>query len=426
MSEISCSNNRLSLSKKGTRHACFRKGIGVGINQPIESSYRDKYEPLDKRKIYCGKSAKLPSGYSIMGNLPMCLQKGVGVGKTIKAKRLESRSRARKRMKSRVRKSVRKTRRRVKTPSRRRVVRKTRRRIKSPSRSKTYSKQSRMDQYLTSSGRGLNPNAAEFNPDGGVELSSISDKRIYNITVRDLAGRIIARNSYPSSMSINELRENIVDNNSSNISDYVVRNGVLIYDGREISNPQRTLSNWANRYGFGTELEFVLSPSRWEIATQLINNFIQENLGQFRTNAMNEFRINRTVRVMPRWQAFCNYMFFLVTTQDGGIVAQWNFPGDHDDLPLFADSIANFLGTSLEELRGEGGLSEDALYHTRRMYQKFVQRLCKHSRYRNMIASNLTTNMRYIVPEHMVEGMPEGALQMVMWWNRGLGQGYWP
>jgi len=38
------------------------------------------YEPIDDRRMYCGKQHRLPRGYDYMGNLAQCLQKGVGVG----------------------------------------------------------------------------------------------------------------------------------------------------------------------------------------------------------------------------------------------------------------------------------------------------------------------------------------------------------
>ena len=111
MSRISCSNNKY-IGNKGTRYDCFRKGVGIGLNQPLDKSYRNRYSPRDKRKLYCGKARRLPQKYDIMGNLPMCLQKGVGVGKTMKARRRSSVKKSR--MSTSVVRRV---------PSRRRVVR---------------------------------------------------------------------------------------------------------------------------------------------------------------------------------------------------------------------------------------------------------------------------------------------------------------
>ena len=84
-----CGNNREKLRGKrmGTRYECFKKGIGVGLNLPYDPDYDMKYEPIDNIRIYCGKENILPIDYNVMGNPRTCLQKGVGVGKSIKAKK---------------------------------------------------------------------------------------------------------------------------------------------------------------------------------------------------------------------------------------------------------------------------------------------------------------------------------------------------
>ena len=114
MNDIYCGNNSLSkelTSKKkrrGSRFECFRKGVGLGLAQPLDKSYLSKYKAIDKRKMYCGKARSLPDGYSIMGSSSMCLQHGVGIGKKLKAKRSKSRRKSRrksKRRKSKRRKS---------------------------------------------------------------------------------------------------------------------------------------------------------------------------------------------------------------------------------------------------------------------------------------------------------------------------------
>ena len=69
----------------GTRYSCLRKGIGRGLNEPKDPAYAGKYDPIDKRKIYCGNQSTLPDKYDSMGNLPQCLQKGIGIGKHNKA-----------------------------------------------------------------------------------------------------------------------------------------------------------------------------------------------------------------------------------------------------------------------------------------------------------------------------------------------------
>ena len=91
MSNIYCGNNAksadiLSGNKViGTRYNCMRKGIGKGLNLPVDNNYLGDYEPIDTRKIYCGNAENLPDGYDLIGSLPQCLQKGIGIGKKQKA-----------------------------------------------------------------------------------------------------------------------------------------------------------------------------------------------------------------------------------------------------------------------------------------------------------------------------------------------------
>lgn len=79
-----CGNNRLDPKvvedghRIGTRYDCFKKGVAVGASMPAPR-YRE-YDPIDDRKMYCGKRNRLPRGYDYIGNLAQCLQKGVGVG----------------------------------------------------------------------------------------------------------------------------------------------------------------------------------------------------------------------------------------------------------------------------------------------------------------------------------------------------------
>ena len=107
---IYCGNNALypSLlsggSKLGTRHECLKKGIGVGINLPVDDTY-EKYKPIDKTKKYCGNK-KLPVGYDRYATLLECLQTGVGIGKKIKYNKIRSsRSKRGKKYEKRSRKS---------------------------------------------------------------------------------------------------------------------------------------------------------------------------------------------------------------------------------------------------------------------------------------------------------------------------------
>lgn len=87
--KVYCGNNRNSpeLKKKsiGTRYECFKKGFGVGYHLPYDPRYKEPFSPIDKRKLYCGNKSTLPSGYHIMGSNPMCLQKGVSIGKKSRA-----------------------------------------------------------------------------------------------------------------------------------------------------------------------------------------------------------------------------------------------------------------------------------------------------------------------------------------------------
>ena len=125
MNKIYCGNNALDPELLagdiilGTRYTCLKRGIGKGLHLPLDQKYTRGYEPIDKRRIYCGNKAKLPKGYYSMGNLPQCLQKGIGIGKKKKSllKRLSTKSRIRKSVKksrsntkSRIRKSVKKSR----------------------------------------------------------------------------------------------------------------------------------------------------------------------------------------------------------------------------------------------------------------------------------------------------------------------------
>ena len=86
-----CGNNRnhpsIKKQKIGNRYSCLKKGIGVGKSLPYDKLYLILYKPIDKRKIYCGLSNKLPKQYDLFGSNQMCFQIGVGVGRRIKAKK---------------------------------------------------------------------------------------------------------------------------------------------------------------------------------------------------------------------------------------------------------------------------------------------------------------------------------------------------
>ena len=99
MSLIYCGNNKKSPQLKktrgkprveiGTPYECFRKGVAIGYDQPVDASFRGKYEPIDTRRFYCGKG-DLPEGYHDYGTLCQCFTKGVDVGKLVKSKKKKS------------------------------------------------------------------------------------------------------------------------------------------------------------------------------------------------------------------------------------------------------------------------------------------------------------------------------------------------
>lgn len=69
----------------GTNYTCLRKGIGVGkYVLPPDPKYGNIYNPVDKRKFYCGTKSGIPDGYFARGSPSMCFRKGVGVGKKLK------------------------------------------------------------------------------------------------------------------------------------------------------------------------------------------------------------------------------------------------------------------------------------------------------------------------------------------------------
>ena len=123
---IYCGNNRLSNKlvdgnyELGTRYKCLKKGIMTGQNMPYDSEYAGEYEPIIIQKIYCGNKNNLPEEYDRFGSITECLQKGIGLGKRIKAT-------SRRRRTSKRRKSKTKRRRRNTSKSRRRKRTSTRR-----------------------------------------------------------------------------------------------------------------------------------------------------------------------------------------------------------------------------------------------------------------------------------------------------------
>ena len=84
-----CGNNELNKSGKptGSNNKCLRIGFNKGRHLPCDLAYNGAYKSIDGRKIWCGNSKQLPSGYDLKGSPSICLQKGVGLGKADRARR---------------------------------------------------------------------------------------------------------------------------------------------------------------------------------------------------------------------------------------------------------------------------------------------------------------------------------------------------
>ena len=99
-SRFYCGNNALNRTGKprGSRYRCMRTGIGKGRSLPYDPQYVGGYQPIDNSvRLYCGDrhntlaaaNANLGAGrlpYTLLGTSPMCLQRGVGIGKAIRAR----------------------------------------------------------------------------------------------------------------------------------------------------------------------------------------------------------------------------------------------------------------------------------------------------------------------------------------------------
>ncbi|HIB77992.1 MAG TPA: hypothetical protein EYO58_10365 [Flavobacteriales bacterium] len=87
-SNVYCGNNRAATGGRpiGTRSRCLRVGIGKGMSLPCTSSYNETYQPIDTRRFYCGNQLILPNNYTDMGSPALCLKKGIGIGKVMKAR----------------------------------------------------------------------------------------------------------------------------------------------------------------------------------------------------------------------------------------------------------------------------------------------------------------------------------------------------
>lgn len=99
---MNCSNNILDGSGKHTRYTCFKRGIGKGRRHPFPWSTKrhirwfdrssdvlnEPYEPVFDNKVWCGQSEVFDhQQYQRAGSPYECLQKGVGVGRTIRMTR---------------------------------------------------------------------------------------------------------------------------------------------------------------------------------------------------------------------------------------------------------------------------------------------------------------------------------------------------
>ncbi len=88
-----CGNNSAAqpllagTSQIGTRYGCLKRGVGRGLHMPTDLNYLGDFQPIDDRKFYCGNRDNLPVGYDGFATLSQCMQKGVGIGRSLKAKR---------------------------------------------------------------------------------------------------------------------------------------------------------------------------------------------------------------------------------------------------------------------------------------------------------------------------------------------------
>jgi hypothetical protein len=71
----------------GRRYDCLRKGVGIGLHMPLDPAFSMPYAQIVPDKIYCGNADVCPDEYDRLGTLHGCVQKGVGVGRSIIAKR---------------------------------------------------------------------------------------------------------------------------------------------------------------------------------------------------------------------------------------------------------------------------------------------------------------------------------------------------
>lgn len=107
---VYCGNNAKSKKltiekfKIGKPYQCLRKGIGVGLNLPLNTDMVGPYKPLRKRSFFCGKKANIDKDkYDRMGDPTECLRAGIVIGQKKKADEF-FRTRIKKKSKSKSRK----------------------------------------------------------------------------------------------------------------------------------------------------------------------------------------------------------------------------------------------------------------------------------------------------------------------------------
>ena len=89
---VYCGNNAKSKKlteekfKIGKPYQCLRKGIGVGLNLPLNIDMVGPYKPIRKRSFFCGKKSNIDKDkYDRMGDPTECLRAGIVIGQKKKA-----------------------------------------------------------------------------------------------------------------------------------------------------------------------------------------------------------------------------------------------------------------------------------------------------------------------------------------------------
>ena len=113
--KIYCGNNMLSPKitkenyKIGNPYNCMRKGIGVGLNLPVDIEAAGPYKPIIKKTFYCGKKqSEMPLNLDRMGTPTECLRTGIAIGKAKKAQEQISKKKSKKKSKKRAKRRAKK------------------------------------------------------------------------------------------------------------------------------------------------------------------------------------------------------------------------------------------------------------------------------------------------------------------------------